>query len=150
MGEGHRHYGEHRVSAARPCGHGGCLVFSVPILPTHHACIFGLLQEEANLVGFEAPGSPDSTYDNPVPGDGDEDEARAPPSVPPQLQRSLLGAAAGYARGALPPPPSAVLNHLYIENGGSPRSVVALCITHRFHSKYVRVVLYKPVGRRGA
>ncbi|CAA7390812.1 unnamed protein product [Spirodela intermedia] len=93
-------------------------------------------REDVNLVRFEGPWSPDSTYDNPLPGD--EDEGRALPFVPPQLQRPLLGAAAARdAQGDLP------------LDRDSPRSVVALSITHRFHSKYVSVVLYKPARRRG-
>ncbi|GAB4850730.1 hypothetical protein Ancab_030030 [Ancistrocladus abbreviatus] len=73
-------------------------------------------QEEATVVGFEAPNSPDSSYDNVYPGT--DDEAREPPLVPPHLE--------------------------------APRSVVALGFTHRFRSKYVTVVLYKPVPRRGS
>lgn len=106
-----------------------------------------MLQEGVTVVGFEVPRSPESSYNNPIPGI--EEEARDPPLVPPHLQSSLLSvppARDGF--GSLPLPQNVVLNHLYIENRESPRSVVALGITHRYRSKYVTVVLYKPVQRR--
>ncbi|KAJ7947855.1 SNF1-related protein kinase regulatory subunit beta [Quillaja saponaria] len=104
--------------------------------------------DEATVVGFEVPKSPDSSYTNAYPGN--EDEAQDPPLVPPHLQHSVLNyPASGDASGTLPLPQNVILNHLYIENRESPRSVVALGITHRFRSKYVTVVLYKPVQRRG-
>lgn len=101
------------------------------------------------VMGFEVPRSPESSYNNPIPGN--EDEARDPPLAPPHLQHTLLGYPASQeSSGSLPPPQNAILNHLYIENreGESPRSVVALGITHRIRSKFVTVVLYKPVQRR--
>ncbi|GAB2285072.1 SNF1- protein kinase regulatory subunit beta-3 [Dionaea muscipula] len=104
-------------------------------------------QEGATVVGFEAPNSPDSSYNNPYPGT--EDEAREPPVVPLHLQHTLVSCPASRdTAGTFPLPQSVVLNHLYIENRDAPRSVVALGFTHRFHSKFVTVVLYKPVPRR--
>ncbi|XP_038979559.1 SNF1-related protein kinase regulatory subunit beta-3-like [Phoenix dactylifera] len=104
-------------------------------------------QEGVNVVGFEVPRSPDSSYNNPIPGN--EDEAREPPVVPPHLQQSLLSFLPSRDdSSSLPLPQHVILNHLYIENRESPRSVVALGITHRFRSKFVTVVLYKPVQRR--
>ncbi|CAL9752676.1 unnamed protein product, partial [Musa acuminata subsp. burmannicoides] len=99
------------------------------------------------VVGFEVPRSPDSSYNNPIPGN--EDEAREPPLVPPHLHHTLLN----YPHGqddpsSLSMPQNVILNHLYIGNQDGPRSVVALGITHRVRSKYVTVVLYKPVQRR--
>lgn len=103
--------------------------------------------EGVSVAGFEVPRSPDSSYNNPIPGN--EDEARDPPLVPPHLQHSLLNyPASGDGSSSVPVPQNVILNHLYIENRESPRSVVALGITHRFRSKYVTVVLYKPIQRR--
>ncbi|KAL5201288.1 hypothetical protein ABZP36_035642 [Zizania latifolia] len=102
--------------------------------------------EGINVVGFEVPTSPDSSYNNPVPGN--EDEGREPPLVPPHLHHTLLSFPASQDdSSSLPPPQNVVLNHLYIEKENS-RSVVALGITHRFRAKFVTVVLYKPVQRR--
>jgi hypothetical protein len=44
-------------------------------------------------------------------------------------------------------PQHVVLNHLFMEKGWASQSVVALGLTHRFESKYVTVVLYKPLKR---
>ncbi|PKU67658.1 SNF1-related protein kinase regulatory subunit beta-3 [Dendrobium catenatum] len=99
------------------------------------------------VMGFEVPRSPESSYNNPIPGN--EDEARDPPLAPPHLQHTLLGYPASQeGSGSLPSPQNVALNHLYIENRESPRSVVALGITHRIRTKFVTVVLYKPVQRR--
>ncbi|KAK7404773.1 hypothetical protein VNO78_05731 [Psophocarpus tetragonolobus] len=104
--------------------------------------------DEATVVGFEVPKSPDSSYNNVYPGN--EDEARDPPMVPSHLQHTLLNYPANRdTSGTVPLPQNVILNHLYIENRESPRSVVALGFTHRFRSKYVTVVLYKPVQTRG-
>lgn len=109
--------------------------------------LYGEDQDEVNIVGFEVPRSPDSSYNNPYPGH--EDEARDPPTVPPHLQHTLLSYPASRdTPGILPIPQNVILNHLYIENREAPRSVVALGITHRFRSKFVTVVLYKPIQRR--
>ncbi|XP_048324869.2 SNF1-related protein kinase regulatory subunit beta-3 [Ziziphus jujuba] len=110
---------------------------------------FGEHNDEATVVGFEVPRSPDSSYNNVYPGN--EDEARDPPSVPSHLQHTLLSCPASSDLSAtLPLPQNVILNHLYIENRETPRSVVALGLTHRFRSKFVTVVLYKPVQRRGS
>ncbi|KAJ6765518.1 SNF1-RELATED PROTEIN KINASE REGULATORY SUBUNIT BETA-1 [Salix purpurea] len=125
------------------------------VLLTLHFAIFNMSNqysedpEEATVVGFEVPRSPDSSYNNVYPGN--EDEVRDPPSVPPHLQHSLLSyPASADTSETLPLPQNVILNHLYIENREAPRSVVALGFTHRFHSKFVTVVLYKPVQRRGS
>ncbi|GLU11854.1 hypothetical protein SLE2022_285740 [Rubroshorea leprosula] len=111
---------------------------------------YGNEQDEATVMGFEVPRSPDSSYNNVYPGS--EDEARDPPVVPPHLHHPLLSypASRETSAGSLPLPQNVILNHLYIENRETPRSVVALGFTHRFRSKYVTVVLYKPVPRRGS
>ncbi|PIA37259.1 hypothetical protein AQUCO_03000094v1 [Aquilegia coerulea] len=110
--------------------------------------MYGENHDEANVVGFEVPRSPDSSYNNPYPII--EEEGKEPPTVPPHLQQTLLSIpTARDASGTLPQPQNVVLNHLYIENRETPRSVVALGVTHRFRSKFVTVVLYKPIQRRG-
>ena len=107
------------------------------------------MQEQGTVVGFETPKSPSSSYTNVYPGN--EDEARDPPLVPPHLQHTLLSCPASReTTGTFPLPQNVILNHLYIENREAPRSVVALGFTHRFRSKFVTVVLYKPVQRRGS
>ena len=109
--------------------------------------MYTFLQDDATVVGFEVPKSPDSSYNNAYPGH--EDETRGdPPTVPPHLQHTLLSHPSSRdPSGVLPVPQNVILNHLYIENRETPRSVVALGITHRFRSKFVTVVLYKPVQR---
>ncbi|XVE59054.1 hypothetical protein DITRI_Ditri05aG0014200 [Diplodiscus trichospermus] len=110
---------------------------------------YGQGQDEATVMGFEVPRSPDSSYNNVYPGN--EDDARGPPVVPPHLHRTLLSSPASTnASGDLPLPENVILNHLYIENREAPRSLVALGFTHRFRSKYVTVVLYKAVSRSGS
>uniref|UniRef100_A0A2P2KWE3 Snf1-kinase beta subunit plants n=1 Tax=Rhizophora mucronata TaxID=61149 RepID=A0A2P2KWE3_RHIMU len=105
--------------------------------------------EGATVVGFEVPNSPDSSYNNAY--IGIEEESRDPPLVPQQLQHTLLSCpAVADANEAIPLPQNAVLNHLYIENREVPHSVVAMGFTHRFRSKFVTVVVYKPVQRRGS
>lgn len=101
------------------------------------------MQEQVVVEGFEVPKSPDSSYDNMY--SGNDEGARDPPSIPPQLQQSLLNHPVSRNNsGALPMPHYTALNHLYIENKEFPKSVMALGFTHRFLSKYVTVVLYKP------
>uniref|UniRef100_A0A5B7AMI3 Putative SNF1-related protein kinase regulatory subunit beta-3 n=1 Tax=Davidia involucrata TaxID=16924 RepID=A0A5B7AMI3_DAVIN len=110
---------------------------------------YGEDQEGTTVVGFEVPKSPDSSYNNVYPGN--EDETREPPMVPPHLQQTLLNYPSSRDPSeSFPLPQNVILNHLYIENRETPRSVVALGITHRFRSKFVTVVLYKPVQRRGS
>lgn len=89
---------------------------------------------------FEPPPSPDSSYSRPFPAD--EDFAKEPPAVPPQLHITVLG-----SEEATTKPQHVVLNHLFIEKGWASQSLVALGLTHRFQSKYTTVVLYKPMKR---
>lgn len=104
--------------------------------------------EGRTVVGFETPNSPDSSYNNM--DLGADEEARDPPFVPPHFEHPLLGYTASRdTAGTLPPPQNVILNHLYIEKRDAPQPVVALGFTHRFRSKFVTVVLYKPVQRRG-
>ncbi|CAA7039111.1 unnamed protein product [Microthlaspi erraticum] len=101
--------------------------------------------EDTTVEGFEVPVSPVSSYNNVY--SSTEDETRDPPAVPPHLQHTLLGNPGSTELDSVPQ--NVVLNHLYIENRDAPRSVVALGFSHRFRSKYVTVVIYKPVQRRG-
>lgn len=92
---------------------------------------------------FELPSSPDSSYSRPQPVD--EDFAKEPPVVPQQLHLSVLGAESDDEMCVRPQ--HVVLNHLFIEKGWASQHLVALGLTHRFQSKYVTVVLYKPLKK---
>ncbi|MQM20642.1 hypothetical protein Taro_053666 [Colocasia esculenta] len=94
------------------------------------------------VTDFESPPSPESSYGQPYPVD--EDFAKEPPVVPPQLHLTVLGS---HNEEAAAKPQHVVLNHLFIEKGWASQSLVALGLTHRFQSKYVTVVLYKPLTR---
>nr|GLL31544.1 SNF1-related protein kinase regulatory subunit beta-1 isoform X1 [Ipomoea trifida]GME03632.1 SNF1-related protein kinase regulatory subunit beta-1 [Ipomoea batatas] len=94
---------------------------------------------------FEAPLSPDSTYCQAFPGD--EDFAKDPPVVPPQLHLTVLDSEKSDEADASSKPQHVVLNHVFIEKEWASQSVVALGLTQRFQSKYVTVVLYKPLKR---
>ncbi|KAL5565758.1 hypothetical protein UlMin_028922 [Ulmus minor] len=110
---------------------------------------YGEEHDEATVIGFEVPKSPDSSYNNAY--SGTEDEARDPPVVPPHLLHTQISwPASRDGSGTLPEPQNVILNHLYIEKREAPQSVVALGFTHRFRAKFVTVVLYKPVQRRGS
>ncbi|RAL38969.1 hypothetical protein DM860_014795 [Cuscuta australis] len=95
---------------------------------------------------FEAPPSPDSTYDQAFLGE--EDFAKDPLVVPPQLHLTVLDSDEPDETDASSKPQHVVLNHLFIEKEwSSSQSSVALGLTHRFQAKYVTVVLYKPLRR---
>ncbi|XVE59111.1 hypothetical protein DITRI_Ditri05aG0019100 [Diplodiscus trichospermus] len=97
-----------------------------------------------SVTEFEAPGSPISSYGQAFPTE--EDFAKEPVVVPSQLHLTVLGT--DNQDGAPSAKPQhVVLNHLFIEKGWASQSVVALGLTHRFESKYVTVVLYKPLKR---
>lgn len=100
-----------------------------------------------SISGFKPPRSPDSSYNSTFPSL--EDFTKEPPAVPPQLHLTLLDVhESGDPPSALLRPQHVVLNHLYVEKGRTLQSVLALGLTHRFHSKYVTVVLYKPLPKR--
>lgn len=96
-----------------------------------------------SIVEFEAPPSPDHSYGQTLPSA--EDYAKEPLAVPPQLHLTLLGTSEETAIATKPQ--HVVLNHVFIEQGWTPQSIVALGLTHRFESKYITVVLYKPLTR---
>ncbi|RYR45745.1 hypothetical protein Ahy_A07g031542 isoform A [Arachis hypogaea] len=93
---------------------------------------------------FEAPASPESSYGQAFPAE--EDFAKEPMAVPSQLHLTVLGMENSDI-GSSSKPQHVVLNHVFIEKNLASKSVVALGLTHRFQSKYVTVVLYKPLKR---
>ncbi|XP_072959381.1 SNF1-related protein kinase regulatory subunit beta-1-like [Typha angustifolia] len=96
-----------------------------------------------SVTEFESPPSPDSSYSFLPPLD--QDYAKEPPALPSQLHLTVLGMQ--NSEESSTKPQHVVLNHLFIEKGLGSQSLVALGLTHRFLSKYVTVVLYKPVER---
>uniref|UniRef100_A0A0D9WI08 Association with the SNF1 complex (ASC) domain-containing protein n=1 Tax=Leersia perrieri TaxID=77586 RepID=A0A0D9WI08_9ORYZ len=97
-----------------------------------------------SVAEFDAPPSPEHSYDLQLPGE--EEFAKEPPTLPSQLVMSVLGETDN-SQEQTPKPKHVVLNHLYIEKGWGSRSLLALGATHRFQSKYVSFVLYKPLRR---
>ncbi|CAA6653598.1 unnamed protein product [Spirodela intermedia] len=97
-----------------------------------------------NVATFEPPLSPESSYNSwPL---GSEDFSKDPPAVPPHLLMTLLNSPSFVDSSSSSRPQRVVLNHLYIQKGKGDQPLVALGVTHRFLSKYVTVVLYKPLG----
>ena len=97
-----------------------------------------------SVTEFEAPGSPNSSYGQAFLRE--EDFAKEPVVVPSQLHLTVLNTD-NQDGASSSKPQHIVLNHLFIEKGWASQSVVALGLTHRFESKYVTVVLYKPLKR---
>ncbi|KAI9072811.1 hypothetical protein K1719_045214 [Acacia pycnantha] len=96
-----------------------------------------------NVSEFEAPSSPDSSYGQSYLTD--EDFTKEPMLVPSQLHLSVLNKENLMESSPTDPKPQHVmLNHVFTHENSASQSVVALGLTHRFHSKYVTVVLYKP------
>lgn len=93
---------------------------------------------------FEAPPSPNSSYGVSLPVD--EDFTKEPPALPSQLQLTVLGSQE--AEESSLKPQHVVLEHVFIEKGRASQSLVAVGLTHRFQSKYVTMVLYKPMRRQ--
>ncbi|OQU92693.1 hypothetical protein SORBI_3001G390500 [Sorghum bicolor] len=96
-----------------------------------------------SVAEFEAPPSPDSSYSFQAPEE--KDFAKEPPALPSQLHLGVLNSQNSEESCARPQ--HIVLNHLFIEKGWGAHPLVALGLTHRFESKYVTVVLYKPIER---
>ncbi|CAN6306828.1 unnamed protein product [Urochloa humidicola] len=96
-----------------------------------------------SVAEFEPPPSPDSSYSFQSPED--KDFAKEPPALPSQLHLGVLNSQNSEESCARPQ--HIVLNHLFIEKGWGAHPLVALGLTHRFESKYVTVVLYKPIER---
>ena len=93
---------------------------------------------------FVAPPSPESSYGQAFPAE--EDYAKEPMAVPLQLHLTVLGMENSDVDSSSKPQ-HVVLNHVVIEKNLASKSVVALGLTHRFESKYVTIVLYKPLKR---
>ena len=97
------------------------------------------------------PSSPESSYGHTFPAE--EDFAKEPVLVPSQLHLTVLGmenlneGPSSSSLSSSSQPQHVVLNHLFIEKGWPSQSVVAMGLTHRFESKYVTVVLYKPLEK---
>lgn len=92
---------------------------------------------------FEAPPSPDSSYGQSYLTD--EDFAKEPMAVPSSLHLTVLNKENPIVSSpSNSKPPHVVLNHVFTQTNSASQSVVALGLTHRFHTKYVTVVLYKP------
>ncbi|KAE8656838.1 SNF1-related protein kinase regulatory subunit beta-1 [Hibiscus syriacus] len=99
-------------------------------------------EKRDSVTEFEAPASPNSSYGQALPTE--EDFAKEPAVVPSQLHVTVLGSDSQDGASSSKPQ-HVVLNHLFIEKGWTSQSVAALGLTHRFESKYVTVVLYKPL-----
>lgn len=97
-----------------------------------------------SVAEFEVPSSPDSSYSQVLPAE--EEFAKEPVVVPPHLRLTVLDTENSDETAPLKPQ-HVMLNHLFLEKGRTPQSVVALGLTHRFQSKYVTVVLYKQLRR---
>lgn len=100
-----------------------------------------------NVPGSESPSSPISSYNNSPFNLEDFNEKL--PELPPLLQQSPLDrlSSISYNPESLEKPLTAMLNHLYIQRGRTGQSLVALSSTHRFRTKYVTAVLYKPLKK---
>jgi len=119
-----------------------------------------IAEDLSGMATFEPPPSPTSSYQNPMPSS--DDFMKEPPSVPPQLQLSLLNVptnslgvnasaasnldAAGGSRStpmdSLPRPQHVILNHMYSQRT-SGSGVMVIGSTTRYKSKYVTTVLYR-------
>mmetsp|Transcript_1125 Transcript_1125/g.1995 ORF Transcript_1125/g.1995 Transcript_1125/m.1995 type:complete len:266 (+) Transcript_1125:402-1199(+) len=96
-----------------------------------------------SLSGFQPPASPPSSYNQMLPPP--DDYAKEPPAVPPQLLLTLLNAPPNPdAPSLLPRPQHVILNHTYCEKSKNVWGTRVLGTTHRYRSKYVTVVMYKP------
>lgn len=72
----------------------------------------------------------------------EDDLAKDPPLLPPQLQISLMNAPMdAIDPGVMPVPQHVVLNHLHcsVRDG-----ILAMASAHRYQKKYVTTVMFKP------
>ena len=69
--------------------------------------------------------------------------------MPPHLQLTLLNVPPlADATSSLPRPQHVILNHLYCQRNSRTISATVVGTTHRYKSKYVTTVMYKPQRRR--
>lgn len=117
-----------------------CLNTSTVILEISLSTVQNYVPEDP-----ESPSSPGSSYNNPQLVA--QDFEREPPELPPQAEITPLNGPSFSmdSSQSLTRPQTFVLNHLYIQKMN--QNVVALSSTHRFCTKHVTIVLYKP--RRG-
>eukprot|EP00798_Chlamydomonas_sp_ICE-L_P018793 gene18793-25337_t len=67
--------------------------------------------------------------------------------MPPHLQLTLLNVPPALdAQAALPRPQHVILNHLYCQRGQNVNALV-VGVTHRYKSKYITTVMYRPNTR---
>ncbi|XP_028758078.1 SNF1-related protein kinase regulatory subunit beta-1-like isoform X1 [Neltuma alba] len=123
----------------------------LPYVADEMGCVCNLLDVNdyvpdipQSISEFEPPPSPEASYGQAFPAE--EDFAKEPMAVPQQLHLTVLGMENSDV-GTSSKPQHVVLNHVFIEKNLAAQSVVALGLTHRFQSKYVTVVLYKPLKR---
>ena len=67
--------------------------------------------------------------------------------MPPHLQLTLLNVPQQDAASSLPRPQHVVLNHLYCQRHTSGVNALIVGTTHRYKTKYVTTVMYKPRRR---
>ncbi|GMH36951.1 hypothetical protein BSKO_04824 [Bryopsis sp. KO-2023] len=95
------------------------------------------------LSGFDPPPSPPSSYN--CPESSSEDFAKDPPLMPQHLQYTLLNMPPVMdPQQALPRPWHVILNHMYIQRGSPNVNALVVGTTHRYQSKYITTVMYKP------
>lgn len=69
--------------------------------------------------------------------------------MPPHLQLTLLNVpSVGDEQESLPRPQHVILNHLYCQRNSRSINATVVGTTHRYKSKYVTTVMYKPKRRR--
>ena len=93
------------------------------------------------------PDSSDAcSYNNYLPAA--EDFAKEPPVMPPHLQLTLLNVPPAMdATATLPRPQHVILNHLYCQRTSQSINAMVVGTTHRYKSKYITSVMYKPLKR---
>lgn len=70
--------------------------------------------------------------------------------MPPHLQLTLLNVPSSEEQESLPRPQHVILNHLYCQRNSRSINATVVGTTHRYKSKYVTTVMYKPKRRRGS
>ena len=129
-------------------------------LQTHYPCAVGPLKanmwtHELVMIAvkskckwqFPAKHLDMCSYNNP--SFATDDFAKEPPALPPHLQLTLLNVPPAMdATATLPRPQHVILNHLYNQRATHGVNAVVVGTTHRYKSKYVTSVLYKPKRRR--